>query len=171
MRSRSFIIATLIVSASGYSAAQHVTSQRATIAISARVAPMLKVRPVTSFVKHEGGEIAVMNRSENEMEIIATVGGDATEVEIPVSVTTNMKSFLFRLSSVSGPVDGHVSLSSSSRNLPIENNRVFALVSTGSPVNGRIESVRLHFDRAADGQKREVRMVVQAVTTQATSTI
>jgi hypothetical protein len=126
---------------------------------------------VTSFVKHESAEVAVMNRGENEMEIIASMSGDATEVEIPVSVTTNMKSFLFRLSSVSGPVDGQISLSSSGRNLPIENNRVFGLVSTGSPVSGRIEGVRLRFDRAADGQKREVRMVVQAVSTQATSAI
>jgi len=168
MLSRFFVIGTLLLSASCYGSAQHVNSQRASITMTARVAPTLKIRPVMPFVKHEGAEVAVMSQGENEMEIVALLGADATDVEIPVSVTTNMKSFLFRLSSVSAPVSGQISLSSSSRNLPIENSRVFGLVSVPSPVSGQFESLHLHFARAADGQKREIRLVIQAVSTQAT---
>jgi hypothetical protein len=168
MLSRSIVITALLLSASCYGAAQRVISSRASITMTARVAPMLNVRAITPFVKSEGAEVAVLSRGENQMEIVAAISGDATDVEIPVSVNTNMKSFLFRLSSVSGPVTGQISLSSSSRNLPIENNRVFGLVSAPSPVNGRIENLHLHFDRAADGQSREVRLVVEAVSTQFT---
>jgi hypothetical protein len=168
MLSRSLVIAALLLSAGCYVEAQLVTSQRATIGMTARVAPVLKVRAATPFVKNEDAEIAVMSRGESEMEIVASIGRDATDVEIPVSVTTNLKSFLFRIASVSGPANGQISLSSSSRNLPIENSRVFGLVSAASPVNGRIESLRLHFNPAADGQKREVSLVVQAVSTQST---
>ena len=171
MLSRIFIIVSLLLSASCYSAAQHVTSQRASITMVAHVAPTLKVRAATPFVKRDSAEAVVMSRGDNEMEIVATLGDEATDLEIPVSVSTNMKSILFRLSSVNAPVSGQISLSSSGRSLPIENSRVFGLVSAASPVTGQIESLHLHFDPAADGAKREVRLVVQAVSTQATQSL